>query len=99
MSLMLQTANDARRATGQETNTRRRFAASLSVLRLLPRVLALGGLLAGSSWAQCVMCSRTAAAQNAARVEVLQQGIVILLIPPVTILTGFLVLAYRRRQA
>ncbi len=66
---------------------------------VLQRVFALGTLLACSGWAQCVMCSRTAAAQNAARIQVLQHGIIILLIPPVTILTGFLVLAYRRRQA
>ena len=49
--------------------------------------------------AQCVMCARTAAAQNEARIQVLMQGIVVLLIPPVLILSGFLYLAWRRRKA
>jgi hypothetical protein len=49
--------------------------------------------------AQCVMCFRTAAAQQAERTRVLNHGIIIMLIPPVLILAGFLVLAYRRRQA
>jgi len=38
--------------------------------------------------AQCVMCYRTAAAQQGARSQVLNKGIVILLIPPVVILGG-----------
>jgi hypothetical protein len=48
--------------------------------------------------AQCVMCARTAAAQNQARQTVLMDGVLILLIPPVLILSGFLVLAWRRRK-
>jgi hypothetical protein len=44
--------------------------------------------------AQCVMCYRTAAAQQAERSRVLNHGIVILLIPPVLILAGLLLLAY-----
>jgi hypothetical protein len=43
------------------------------------------------------MCFRTAAAQNSARARVLDIGIIILAIPPVAILTGFLVLCYKRR--
>ena len=38
--------------------------------------------------AQCVMCYRTAAAQQGARSQVLNKGIAILLIPPVVILGG-----------
>ncbi len=44
--------------------------------------------------AQCVMCYRTAAAQQGARSQVLNKGIVILLIPPVLILGGILVRAW-----
>jgi hypothetical protein len=45
------------------------------------------------------MCARTAAAQSEARIQVLMQGIIVLLIPPVLILSGFLYLAWRRRKA
>ena len=44
--------------------------------------------------AQCVMCYRTAAAQQAARSRVLNSGIVILLIPPLLVLIGLLALAF-----
>ncbi len=47
--------------------------------------------------AQCVMCYRTAAAQQMERSRVLNSGIIILLIPPVLVLAGILLLAYRRR--
>lgn len=47
--------------------------------------------------AQCVMCYRTAAAQQAERSRVLNRGIVILLVPPLFILAGLLLLAYRKR--
>ncbi len=40
---------------------------------------------------QCVMCNRTAAAQQWARAQVLNGGIVVLLIPPVVILGGIIV--------
>ena len=46
--------------------------------------------------AQCVMCFRTAAAQQMERARVLNIGIGIMLLPPVVILAGFLYLAYRR---
>lgn len=52
-----------------------------------------------NSWAQCVMCFRTAAAQNAARAHLLNMGIVLLGLPPFCILGGFLFLAWRRNQA
>jgi hypothetical protein len=46
--------------------------------------------------AQCVMCFRTAAAQQAERSRVLNSGIVILLIPPMAVLAGILILAWRK---
>jgi hypothetical protein len=62
--------------------------------RLLPLLV----LAASSSFAQCVMCGRTAAAQNAARSAVLNSGIVLLGIPPVLILGAVLVIAWRRND-
>jgi hypothetical protein len=53
---------------------------------------------AANSWAQCVMCYRTAAAQNSARAHLLNMGIVLLGLPPFCILGGFLVLAWRRNR-
>ena len=44
--------------------------------------------------AQCVMCFRTAAAQQAERARVLNTGIVILLIPPLLVLAGILLRAW-----
>ena len=46
--------------------------------------------------AQCVMCYRTAAAQQLERSRVLNSGILILLVPPVLVLAGILVLAWRK---
>jgi len=47
----------------------------------------------------CVMCYRTAAAQQGERSRVLDSGILILLIPPVLVLAGILLLAYRKSGA
>jgi hypothetical protein len=46
--------------------------------------------------AQCVMCYRTAAAQQIERSRVLNSGILILLIPPILVLAGILLLAFRK---
>lgn len=48
--------------------------------------------------AQCVMCFRTAAAQQAARSAVLNRGILVLLIPPILVLAGILYMAFRKRS-
>jgi len=63
----------------------------------MKRLLALAPLVASSAFAQCVMCFRTAAAQNNARAQVMNLGIIIMLIPPILILAGFMVLCYKRR--
>ena len=55
-------------------------------------------LAAANGWGQCVMCFRTAAAQNAARAHLLNMGIVLLGLPPFVILGGFLCLAWRRTR-
>ena len=46
--------------------------------------------------AQCVMCYRTAAAQQGGRAEVLNTGILIMLAAPVAVLVTLGVLAWRR---
>ena len=46
--------------------------------------------------AQCVMCGRTAAAQQSARAHVLNHGILILLLPPFLIIAALLWLARRK---
>ena len=51
---------------------------------------------AASLHAQCVMCQRTAAAQQWERAQVLNTGIIVLLTPPVLIIAGILYIAYRR---
>jgi hypothetical protein len=48
--------------------------------------------------AQCVMCFRTAAAQNNARAHVLDIGVLLLGIPPFLILAGYCVLFYRKNK-
>ena len=64
----------------------------------MKRILALAPLAASTAFAQCVMCFRTAAAQNAARARVMNFGIIIMLIPPIAILAGFMLLCYKRRK-
>ena len=49
-------------------------------------------------FAQCVMCFRTAAAQQGERSRILNQGILVLLIPPLLILFGLLWMARRRSR-
>jgi hypothetical protein len=48
--------------------------------------------------AQCVMCFRTAAAQQAERSRVLNSGILILLIPPILVMGLILFLAFRKSR-
>ena len=49
--------------------------------------------------AQCVMCYRTAHAQNNARSKVMNAGILVLGAPPFLILAGFVVLIKKRSHA
>jgi len=63
------------------------------------RWMALITIVAANAAAQCVMCSRTAAAQAVERARFLNLGIVIILVPVVAIFLGFMYLAWRRRHA
>lgn len=62
------------------------------------RAFAIALVAASSAFPQCVMCFRTAAAQETARARVMNLGIIIMLIPPIAILAGFMVLCYKRRH-
>lgn len=63
--------------------------------RLLLIPLLAAGLSAPVA-AQCVMCYRTAEAQNNARSRVLDYGIVILGAPPCIILAGFIAFVFSK---
>ncbi len=60
------------------------------------QLISLAAALAMAAPAQCVMCYRTAAAQNQARARVLNAGILVLGMPPLLLLTGFVVVLWRR---
>jgi len=64
----------------------------------MKRLLPLVALAVSAANAQCVMCFRTAAAQQMERARVLNIGIGIMLFPPILILGGFLLLAWRRSK-
>ena len=64
----------------------------------MKRLAALIPLMSTGAFAQCVMCFRTAAAQQSERARVLNAGIVIMLVPPLVILGGFVLLMYRRSR-
>ncbi len=60
-------------------------------------VLALALTLPAS--AQCVMCYRTAHAQNEARSHVMNAGILILGAPPLLILAGFIAFVFAKDKS
>ena len=60
------------------------------------RTLLLGLALSLPASSQCVMCFRTAKAQNAERSRMMNLGILVLGLPPVLILGGFVVYVVRR---
>ena len=63
--------------------------------KLLP-IAALFTALSLPAGAQCVMCYRTAHAQNQARSQVLDLGILILGAPPFLILAGFVAFVFSK---
>ena len=64
----------------------------------MKRFAALLPFTATGLFAQCVMCFRTAAAQQHERARVMNAGILIMLVPPLVILGGFVWLMYRRSK-
>jgi hypothetical protein len=64
----------------------------------MKRLLAALQLAAAPALAQCVMCFRTAEAQNAARAQVLNMGVLLLGAPPFLILAGYCYLFYKKNQ-
>ena len=65
-------------------------------MRKLLLTAALFTALSLPAGAQCVMCYRTAHAQNQARSRVLNWGILILGAPPFLILAGFVAFVFSR---
>ena len=55
-------------------------------------------LAAGPVWGQCQMCKQTASYQKASAIEALNQGIILLAIPPAAIIGGIVWLTYRHRD-
>jgi len=74
---------------------RRGLSVSLFPILILC-ILALLMLLPDTARAQCIMCKRTAEAQNAERSRQLNRGIMVLAIPPVIIIGAILARASRR---
>ena len=64
--------------------------------RLLLVPMLFAALAGPPARAQCVMCYRTAHAQNEARSHVLNLGILILGAPPFLILAGFVAFVFSR---
>jgi hypothetical protein len=64
----------------------------------MKRLLAILPIAVYTASAQCVMCYRTAAAQNLERARVMNIGIFIMMVPPFVILAGFLLLCWRRNK-
>jgi hypothetical protein len=65
--------------------------------KLLP-IAALFTALSVPASAQCVMCYRTAHAQNEARSHVMNLGILILGAPPFLILAGFVAFVFSKNK-
>ena len=64
----------------------------------MKRAFIVGLLGAGLAFGQCVMCYRTAHAQQEARSHVMNAGILILGAPPFLILAGFVAFVFRRDE-
>ena len=65
-------------------------------MRRLLLVPVLAAALSLPAAAQCVMCFRTAKAQNQARSHVMNAGILVLGAPPFLILAGFVVFLIKK---
>lgn len=63
---------------------------------MMRRLLLAAALTVSAASAQCVMCYRTAHAQNEARSHVMNSGILILGAPPFLILAGFIAFVFSK---
>ena len=68
-------------------------------LAVIVLVAAVFCVASAPALAQCAMCYTTAAAQGAKGIQALNFGIIVLLIPPVTIMGGILLYAFRYRNS
>ena len=68
-------------------------------MKRLMAIAALAAALTSLAPAQCVMCYRTAEAQNRARSHVLNMGIVLLGAPPFLILAGFIAFVFSKDKS
>jgi len=64
----------------------------------MKRLLSILPLVVSVANAQCVMCFRTAAAQQMERAKVLNFGIIIMMIPPIVIVGVFLYQLWRKNS-
>ena len=60
------------------------------------RLIVLLPASAGLAYGQCAMCFRNAAAQQAARAQLFNLGILVMLVPPLAVLGWIIWLAWRR---
>ena len=75
------------------------FSRASKCLTAIALVAAAFWAASAPALAQCAMCYSTAAAQGAKGIQALNLGIIVLLIPPVTIMGGILLYAFRYRNS
>lgn len=85
----------------QDIFSARRRATMIRSLRLLiigAIVAACIGLFADSAWGQCVMC-RASISNNHSFIRNFNIGVLVLLVPPVSIFCTIFIIAYRNRKS
>lgn len=65
-------------------------------MKIFARCMAALPLVVTIAYGQCVMCFRNAAAQNAARAELFNWAILVMLVPPLAVIGWIVWLAWRR---
>lgn len=78
--------------------TQRRRQSLLTTTLIACALFALCALWPEATLAQCPLCKLSAASSGASATRALNLGIIVLLIPPVTIFCSFFVIAYKRRN-
>jgi hypothetical protein len=67
-------------------------------VRRLALIVALALLLSAAAGAQCVMCSTGAQASGAKAQRSMLHGVILLLVPPVTMMAGLIGFAFFHRR-